>query len=329
VWEKKTVDEAIKAGRNPDLLGPCIWSEKIVEIKPKGKNSAKIVWEWHVWDHLVQDFDSSKSNYGKVSQNPQLFNINFLASKEIDWLHFNSIVYNEELDQIMVSNRNFNEIFIIDHNTNSAQAASHLGGKSNKGGDILYRYGNPKAYGAGTEKDQMLFAQHNAHWIGKQLKDEGKIMVFNNGLGRKEKLYSSVDIITPQRDSSGNYHNWKTSGYFQLFAEGEYDINKGSIFSANVSSAQRLSNGNTLICSGATGRFCEIDETTRTVWLYINPVTINGIASQGAAVKQNQVFRCIFYEPEYSAFKGRNLKPGLPIENGPVNYECMVGQPTK
>ncbi len=63
-WEKKSYDEAIAAGRNPSNIGSDLWSEKIIEVKPNGTSGGDIVWEWHVWDHLVQDFDSSKSNYG-------------------------------------------------------------------------------------------------------------------------------------------------------------------------------------------------------------------------------------------------------------------------
>jgi hypothetical protein len=37
-----------------------VWSEQILEIKPSGISGGTIVWEWHLWDHLVQDYDASK-----------------------------------------------------------------------------------------------------------------------------------------------------------------------------------------------------------------------------------------------------------------------------
>jgi len=77
VWEKKSKQDALTSGRNPVLVKDCLWSEKIIELKPIGKNSAKIVWEWHAWDHLVQEYDSLKNNYGVVAQNRQLININY------------------------------------------------------------------------------------------------------------------------------------------------------------------------------------------------------------------------------------------------------------
>ncbi len=321
VWEKKSREDALASGRDPGLLKDCIWSEKILELKPQGKNSAAIVWEWHAWDHLVQEYDSLKKNYSSVKKNPQLIHLNFAVTPDADWLHFNSISYNATLDQILVSNRNFSEIFILDHGTTSLEAATHAGGKSGKGGDLLYRYGNPVVYNGGIL--QVLFGQHNAHWIEAGLKDEGKILLFNNGMGRRRDIYSSIDLITPPTDEKGNYGPIENTGYTQIYSENQNEDMGGTFFSPNVSSAQRLSNGNTLVCSGATGQFCELDENNNSVWLYVNPVMINGIGKKATYPTQNQVFRCTFFEPDFSGFKGKKLTPGLPIEVGRSDYDCF------
>ena len=77
VWEKKSVEEAIAAGRDTSLNSSEVWSEKIVEIKPNGA-SGDIVWEWKLWDHLVQDFDRTKENFRSVADHPELININYI-----------------------------------------------------------------------------------------------------------------------------------------------------------------------------------------------------------------------------------------------------------
>ncbi len=309
VWEKKTRAQAIAAGRNPKLLGTYIWAEKIIELKPKGKNDAKIVWEWKAWDHLIQDHDSTKANFGTVAEHPEKLDFNFEANESVDWLHFNSIAFNARLNQIMVSNRNYNEIFILDHSTNSKQAATNKGGKQKKGGDLLYRWGNPQTYRAGEQKDKQFFRQHSAVWIDKGLPGEGKIMVFNNGLGRPELFYSSVDVISPPITKNGSYSYEKGKMYAPQQPEWSYQSqNPENFFSKNVSGAQRLSNGNTLICSGANGKFFEIDSTKKTVWLYINPVNQEGPHAQRDTIYDNRCFRAVFYESNYAGFKKQKTK---------------------
>ena len=51
--------------------------DSLVEIKPTGKTTGEVVWEWHLWDHLVQDHDSTKANFGVVADHPELVDANF------------------------------------------------------------------------------------------------------------------------------------------------------------------------------------------------------------------------------------------------------------
>ena len=324
-WDLKGAEEVIELGRDPEQIGKTLWAEKIIELKPISTNSATIVWEWRVLDHIIQDYNASAPNYGVVSENPQLFDINFLAQKLDDWQHFNSVSYNAKLDQIVISNRNHSEFFIIDHSTTARQAASHKGGKRNKGGDILYRWGNPMVYRTGTKADQQLYGQHHPHWIPYRLKDGGKILLFNNGFLRPEEKYSSVEIIDLPVDKKGNYKLTPGVAYLPEKPMWQYTApNPTRFFSVNISNAQRLPKGNTLICSGAHGHFFEIDENKNVVWYYINPINDKGAIVQGSVPIKNHVFRCLFYEPSYSAFSGRNLTPGSPLEINPINVPCSA-----
>jgi len=138
--------------------------DKIIEIEPIGSNQANIIWEWHFYDHLIQDYDSDIANYGIISENPQLLDISIHDSYN-DFTHLNCIDYNDALNQIIISSRVFNEVFIIDHSTTTEEAASHIGGIYNNGGDILYRWGNPINYDRGNLSDQKLHAPHGVNWI--------------------------------------------------------------------------------------------------------------------------------------------------------------------
>ena len=109
------VEEAITEGRDPSTLPEnMLWPDHIVEVQPDGSTGGNIVWEWHVWDHLIQDFDPIVLNYGVVSEHPELIDINYIGTTpggaRADWNHINAVDYNEEFDQIILSVHNFSEI---------------------------------------------------------------------------------------------------------------------------------------------------------------------------------------------------------------------------
>ena len=332
--QRKTAEEVIAAGANPDFISADrLRAPHIVEARPTGPASCEIVWEWSAWDHLIQDFDSSKANYGVVAEHPELIDLNFRLSEvagweaPFDWIHSNGIDYNPESDQIMLSPRNLSEVYVIDHSTTRAEAAGSSGGNSGKGGDLLYRWGNPRAYRAGTPADQQLFWPHNPHWIPPGLPGAGNILIFNNGTEFPDfrRGYSSVDEITPPVDGA-NYRLNPDQAYAPVESVWTYTAATPSdFFSPYVSGAQRLPNGNTLICDGVHGTLFEVTPAGKTVWKYVNPMTSNGPLRQGESVPleqwregrerpANMVYRAYRYAPDYPGLQGLDLTPGEPIE---------------
>jgi len=284
-WERKSEAEALAVGRNPSLLKQGeLWPDCIIEVEPSGASGGTIVWEWHIWDHLIQDYDMTKANYGTVAAHPELIDLNYTLIPMADWTHSNAIDYSPELDQIMLCVRSFSEIWIIDHSTTTAEAAGHSGGSSGRGGDLLYRWGNPQAYDAGSAADQQLFVQHDAEWIEAGLPGAGNILIFNNGTGRPGGDYSSVDEIEPPLEADGGYGS--AVPYGPASPTWSYQASPASDLSAShISSSQRLPNGNTLICDGPNGRFLEVTTGGDTVWEY----------DYG-----NAVFRVERYAPSYT-----------------------------
>ena len=295
-WEFKTETEAIAAGRNPNLTGAGeLWPDHIIEVRPTGASGGEIVWEWHVWDHLIQDYDETRENYGTVAEYPERINLNYAGNSGADWNHINAIDYDADLDQILLSVHSFSEIWVIDHSTSTEQAKGRTGGNSGKGGDLLYRWGNPQAYGSGTSSDQQLFAQHDTRWVESGLPGYGHILIFNNGQGRPEGNYSSVDEIVPPVNSDGSYTSTSGTAYGPTLPLWSYTATPPTDFYAqNISGAQRLPNGNTLICQGPDGLFFEVTASGEKVWEY---------DYAGA------VFRVDRYSPDYPGFAGTDLEP--------------------
>lgn len=330
-WEAYTEAEAIEEGRNPGAISNGgIWPEQIVEVEMVGTNEINIVWEWRAWDHLVQEHDNSKNNYGIVADHPELIDINYgeisggFPGGNPDWIHANAIDYNPELDQIAISSRHFDEIWIIDHSTTTAEAAGHTGGNAGKGGDLLYRWGNPEVYQRGDDDDQTLWGQHNVTWILEEDHPHyGKLLVFNNGLGRPGGNFSSIDLWTPPMEGDYNYSIGNSAPFGPV--EADWSYSEPGFYSINISGVHALPGGNFFVCEGTSGHFFEVTLDGEVVWDYINPVSASsGPQTQTTNPSSNSTFRATRYPAGYAAFENKDLTPGAPIELNPLPSDCII-----
>jgi hypothetical protein len=262
-YEAIITAKAIEWGRDPQYITNNVLTEHIIEVEPTSPTEGDIVWEWKTEDHLIQEYDDSKENYGIVFDHPELIDFNYGSENDYDWLHGNSLDYNEKLNQIIINIRNFNEFWIIDHSTTTAEAANHSGGRYGRGGDLLYRWGNPEAYDRGDSSDRKFFWQHDANWVKDGYPGGGNILVFNNGVGR---YYSSVDEVVPPIDPAGNYSLVQNQPYAPESCVWSYT--QDNFFAWHLSGAERLPNGNTLICQGEKGEFFVVTPNKEVVWAY-------------------------------------------------------------
>ncbi len=269
--EIKSRAAAIQAGRDPNTVGSQFYPNMLIQVNQTGPISGDIVWEWHIWDHLIQDFDPTKDNYGDVSEHPELANINFDQYWSPGWPYVNSVDYNPKFDQILISAHNFDEVWILDHSTTTEEAASHEGGIYGHGGDLIYRWGNPQTYDRGDASDKKLYFQHQCCWVKPGLPGAGNILVFSNGNTRPGGSISSVDEFTPEvNNDTGEYYLPPGGTYGPADLTWQY-ILPADLFSAGFGGAQRMLNSNTLICSGWTGTFIEVTPDNQIVWTFINP----------------------------------------------------------
>jgi len=191
VWELKTREEAIAAGRRPDAVPEQgLMADWLIEVEPVRPSGARIVWEWHVWDHLVQHHDPKAPGYADPAARPERLDVNAGIARTVtpeelaqlqalgyvaptatpedlraDFLHMNAVDYHPGLDQIALSVPALGEVWILDHSTTTAEAASSRGGRAGRGGDLLYRWGNPAVYGRGQGSPKRFFFQHDVRWI--------------------------------------------------------------------------------------------------------------------------------------------------------------------
>ena len=288
--------------------------EKIIEIEPSISGLANIVWEWKLFDHLIQEVDSNKPNFGIVSDNPHLLDMNYKDGHGSNPIHANAINYNQNLDQIAVSARHLSEVFVIDHSTTTSEAAGHNGGTYGHGGDILWRWGNPEVYNQGTITDRKLGKQHDIKWITEG-PNQGKMSVFSNEGYGSNTTASSVHIID-QSDTNGFYT--LESGKFlpnSYFWSWDGLIMDDVMHASAQCGMQIMSNGNALVNESDIGRISEIDNLGNVIWVYIIPAANGNEFEQFEQPIGNGAFRANRYPTNYQAFDNRSMLPIGIIEN--------------
>jgi len=320
--ERYTDVEIIAQGRDSTNVAEIFRLDKIIELQPLGINDASIVWEWKVIDHLIQDFDDTKLNFGVVEDHPELIDLNYDNGYVGDWTHVNAVDYNTDLDQIIVTSRHLGELYIIDHSTTTNEAAGHTRGNSNLGGDLLWRWGNPQVYR--QNEDQKLFMPHDGKWVEPGYEDEGKISVFNNR-SDETNTFSSIHLMTPEivdgvylkTDNAFSPVDYEWTWYGSIIGN--------PVFETNKSGAHSLPNGNFMICQSSLGQYSEITKNGLCLLTYRNPTGTVIYDQFSNDVTTNSIFRAEKYPSNFSGFDGKDLTPQGIIENqNSISDECIL-----
>jgi hypothetical protein len=169
---------------------------------------------------------------------------------------------------IIASFRHLNSLMIIDR----------------KSGDITWRWGY----------------EHLGHQHAPQLVGNDRVLVFDNGLHRR---------------LPGKYMDTFSMEAFSRVLE--VDIGTGEIvweylgenvmnfFSAVCSNAERLPNGNTLICESTKGHIFEVTPDKEIVWDFVNPI----FTKTERMGWTNYIFKAHRYGVEFSGFQGKRMNP--------------------
>lgn len=317
-YDKYSKSQIVGQGMIESFEADSIILDKIIEIKPIGTSEFQVVWEWKLFDHLIQDLYPEKPNYGSVSENLHRFNINF--NQINNFSHINSIDYNVELDQVLLSARNLSEIFIIDHSTTLEEASEFTGGNFDRGGDILWRYGNLNILGNGPFDSTDLYRQHDASWVENGFEDDEAISVFNNNPGSFSKLCLVRPVI-----ESNSYK--KTTNQFEptsatLCWEGE--IAGSQMIEDRKAGVKNLRNGHFLVCETSKGRITEIDKQGNIYWSYVNPHGEEKFDQGSNNIETNIIFRADRYPLNYLSNLERELPSGLSLieNNNRLSENC-------
>ncbi|WP_300673020.1 aryl-sulfate sulfotransferase [Desulfoluna sp.] len=217
----------------------------------------KVVWEWHAYKHADLDLDILGPIHPRV-----------------EWLHINDI--DERADgNLVFSARHTDSVMVLDRKTGKIKSrfgnVAYLDKKENK---VKFRHAGSMLV---HSKNTTLGGPHDGHEIPPGLPGAGHIMVYDNG------MYTNTSRAL-EFDAEKGTVVWEST---------DFQIGRRH-FSSFISGVQRLPNGDTLICSGANGRFFEITPDNKIVWEYVNPYKPNHLFN-------STVFRAHRYAPAYCA----------------------------
>ena len=350
-----TAQQCLSAGCDPSHNYNGAQMDAIVEVNRAGT----VVWEWWFFDHVVQDIDPTKSTYGVIANTPGKIDLNIRGNPvKSDWMHCNSLDYNQDLDLIVI-NSVHGEFYVIDHGNTfiSDDPTGSIALAATTAGDFKYRFGDPAKYDQGdppsvldnwekaTAGNKQLGGSHDIQWIKPGLPGAGNFLVFCNAQNLFELTPQSYIIeINPYLNSSGtvtgSFVNPPDAGYNivsspdpNLMKENKNvskqivwtysSKNNTSFYSTIGSSAQRLPNGNTLVCAMNDGHFFEVAPyDTSIVWEYTNPMTRDGLKKIKVDnyPTYNGVFRVYRYAADHPALVGHDLTPGSTMTGAPPAY---------
>ena len=248
------------------LLDDCI-----IEVDWEGN----IVWKWNINEHFRElDFDEFQKS--ALFRNPNYHPVG--PEGQSDWMHINSM-------STLGPNKWYDagdERFHPDNIIWDAREANIMGITSKETGKIVWSIGPDFTKTKELRRIGQIIGQHHCHMIPKGLPGEGNILIFDNGgwagYGapcRMSKDGTKVDIRDHSRileiDPVTLRLVWEFTGKDFKNKQSMDLLSTTQFYSQLTSSAQRLPNGNTMICEGCSARLTEVTADKELVWEYVSP----------------------------------------------------------
>jgi len=232
-----------------------VFTEKLIEVNPLNNS---IVWQWRSWEHIIQDLDASKPSYGIISEHPNKINISYNDLANGDWMHANGIFYDTVTDLLYMSVNFYSEVWVIDHSSTLDEASSSVGGNYNRGGDLVYRFGNPTVFGlTNSVNSRFLYNNHHPSVVPVGYPGESNFLIYNNGSNNKQSIAYELKLPSLSNSSMQEY----------ISPSVVWSFTDPTMYFDKISGLQRLPNGNTLICEGDYG-YWEVTSQGEVVWKY-------------------------------------------------------------
>ena len=275
--------------RQPNVADVPLEDDRLIEVSWKGE----IVWDWLASDHI--DEFGFAADARAVIKAAAAFN---KGRGSYDWLHINSATYlgpNRWFDQ-------GDQRFAPNHVIISSREASLLA-IVGRDGKIVWRLGPDFSASKELRTIRQIIGQHHAHFIPKGLPGAGNLLVFDNG---GSSGYGFASPIAPDGRGAFQRAGSRVLEINPVTLELVWSYQNARFFSTNISGAQRLPNGNTLITAGAGGRMFEVTVKGEIVWEYMYPLFAGANASNAVYRSYRIPYGWI---PQLTAPAGKRVTP--------------------
>jgi hypothetical protein len=238
-----------------NVAGAELEDDRLIEVSAKGE----ILWEWVASDHVDElGFSADARNAIKTAPGVNSGRGSF------DWLHINSATYVGPNHWFDDGDKRFapNNVII------SSRQASFVAIVA-RDGSIAWQIGPDFSTSKELRAIRQIIGQHHAHIIPKGLPGAGNLLVFDNG---GASGYGFPNPNAPNGSGSFARANSRVLEINPVSLQLIWSYAGPKFYSSNISGAQRLPNGDTLITEGASGRLFEVTKEGKIVWEYIYPV---------------------------------------------------------
>ncbi len=263
----------------PDVSDMSLEDDRLIEVDANGD----IVWEWVASDHVEElGFSAAarraiKAAAGAGAGRGAGDGRGAAQGRgSFDWLHVNSATYVGPNRWFDAGDRRFAPDNVIISSRQASVVAIIA-----RDGKIAWRLGPDFSESKELRAIRQMIGQHHPHLIPKGLPGAGNLLVFDNGGA------SGYGFVTPAALDGANSFARANSRVLEInpvTLELVWSYNGPRFYSTNISGAQRLPNGNTLITEGAHGRLFEVASDRKIVWEYMYPLF-------GGAQSSNAVYR--------------------------------------
>jgi hypothetical protein len=239
----------------PNVANATLEDDRLIEVSWNGD----VTWEWIASDHVDElGFSAAARNAIKGAPGVNAGRGSF------DWLHINSATYVGPNHWFDDGDQRFapNNVII------SSRQASFLA-IVGRDGKIVWRLGPDFSESKELRAIRQIIGQHHAHIIPKGLPGAGNLLVFDNG---GASGYGFTNPTAPDGANAFARANSRVLEINPITLQLVWSYAGPRFYASNISGAQRLPNGNTLITEGPSGRLFEVMKEGKIVWEYINPL---------------------------------------------------------